>query len=201
MTFTPRNRSAKIAPRLRTLLKIGGPSAVLAAAVLAFVAVVGGGSAGAAASPAPSAAATACDRAPWEAPVQGAPAFKAGDKGGDYLWHDKTGFHLRVTHATHSRVLYAGEITASAPVRLVPVKLEKGDYVRLSANHRTIVFGFANHGYVDGVNFHTDCARALVVSHLNRGNVHLPASEVYLGATKAHPRHIPFVVRRAKSSS
>jgi len=72
---------------------------------------------------------------------------------------------------------------------------------RLSTNHRTIVFGSANHGYVDGVNFHTDCARALAVSHLNRGNIHLPASEVYLGATKAHPRHIPFVVHRATSST
>jgi hypothetical protein len=37
-------------------------------------------------------------------------------------------------------------------------------------------------------------ARALVVSHLNRGNLHLPASDSYLGATKAHPRQIPFVV-------
>ena len=70
-----------------------------------------------------------------------------------------------------------------------------------TASHPTIVFGFANHGYVDGVNFHTDCARALVVSHLNRGNVHLPTSEVYLGVSKAHPRHVPFVVHRALSSA
>ena len=100
-----------------------------------------------------------------------------------------------------TRVLHTGEITASAPIRLVPVKPEKGDYVCLSANNRTIVFGFADHGYVDGVNFHTDCALTLGVSHLNRGNVHLPPSDVYLGATKVHPRHVPYMVHRAAASA
>lgn len=200
---------------MKRLIGIGAGAAVAAAGVAVFG--LAGGGAGAApasaaasssastssastSSAAPSARALACDRAPWEAPVQGDPAFKAGDKGGDYLWHDSAGFHLRVTHARHSRVLYTGEITASAPMRLERVKLEKGDYVRLSASHRTIVFGFANHGYVDGINFHTDCASRLLLSHLNRGSAHLPASEVYLGEHKVHPRHIPFVVHRRVSA-
>lgn len=195
---------------MKRLIRIGGPAA-MAAAVLATVMIAGNG-AGAApvsavkapaanAAATPSAKAAACDRAAWESPIQGRPSFKAGDKGGDYLWHDTSGFQLRVTHARHSRVLYTGEITASAPMRLSPVKLEKGDYVRLSASHRTLVFGFANHGFVDGVNFHTDCAATLTVSHLNRGSSRLPTSEVYLGVHKLHPHHIPFTVHRRLTSS
>lgn len=139
----------------------------------------------------------ACDRAPWELKVQGRPHnFDGGDRGGVYLWHNTTGFHLRVTHRTDERVIYTGVVTSSAPMRMEPVRLERGDYVRLSSDHRTIRFAFANHGHIDGINFHTDCARALTVSHLRAGLHRLPASRVYLGVTKAHPAHVPFVVHR-----
>jgi hypothetical protein len=141
--------------------------------------------------------AASCDRAPWEAPVQGTPhGFTAGDRGGDYLWHDASGFHLRVTHKGDHRAVYTGVITSSRPMRIDPVKLEKGDIVKLSANHRTLTFSFADYGRIDGVNFHTDCAGALNVSRLHVGNASLPRTRVYLGATKAHPKAVPFTVHR-----
>lgn len=144
-----------------------------------------------------SATPAACDRAPWELKVQGRPRnFDGGDRGGVYLWHNTTGFHLRVTHRTNERVVYTGVLTSSAPLRMEPVRLEKGDYVRLSNDHRTIRFAFANHGHVDGINFHTECAQRLTVSHLRAGLHQLPAGRVYLGVTKAHPAHVPFVVHR-----
>jgi hypothetical protein len=149
-------------------------------------------------SPTPATAtAAACDRAPWELKVQGRPhSFSGGDRGGVYLWHNTTGFHLRVTHRTSERVIYSGVITSSAAMRMDPVKLEKGDYVRISADHRVIAFAFGNHGHIDGINFHTDCAKRLTVSHLRAGLHQLPTDRVYLGVTKAHPAHIPFVVHR-----
>ena len=147
----------------------------------------------------PSAA--ACDRLPWEAKVQGAPPnFSGGDRGGVYLWHDVSGFHLRVTHRADDRVVYTGVLTSSAPMSMDRVRLEKGDVAKLSADHRSLVFAFANHGHVDGVNFHTACAGHLTVSRLNAGSHRLPAGRVYLGATKAHPSHIPFVVHRVRMS-
>ena len=140
----------------------------------------------------------ACDRAPWAGRVEGAPAgFTGGDKGGDYLWHDKTGFHLRVTHKNDNRQVYSGVISSPTPMRIDPVKLEKGDTAKLSADHRSLVFVFADYGHIDGVNFHTDCASHLNVADLNVGNQHLPAGRVYLGATKANPNQIPFQVHRA----
>jgi hypothetical protein len=150
-----------------------------------------------ASAPAAATSAAACDRAPWQAVVQGAPAnFSAGDRGGDYLWHDLAGFHLRVTHRNDGRQVYSGLITSSAPMRIDPVRLERGDVLRLSPDRRSIVFAFADYGKVDGVNFHTDCAAALAVSRLHVGRAVLPANRVYLGHREAHPAAVPFLLHR-----
>lgn len=154
-----------------------------------------GATTGAATSP--STSGPGCDRTPWEAKVQGYPkGFGAGSPSGDYLWHTSTGFHLRVTHADAEQRVYSGTIHASARMRMEPVRLEPGDAAKLSADHRTITFVFANHGYVDGVDFHTDCASTLTVSRLHVGNDNLGRDRVDLGATGAHPGQVPFTVHR-----
>jgi hypothetical protein len=180
---------------LRTKLVTTGAAVALGAGGLGLLASPADA---ATATAAPSAKAAACDKAPWEATVQGAPkGFGAGSASGDYLWHSTTGFHLRVTHGTNHDVrVYSGEVTSSQPMRIDPVKLEKGDTLTLAANHKSFVFVFANHGYVDGVNFHTDCATALKVSNLHVGSSSLPASRVDLGAHRAHPKAVPFTVHR-----
>jgi len=170
-------------------------------ALLAAAATTAGLAAGLTGLAAPAGASTpspsTCDKAPWEAAVQGRPAgFGAGSPTGDYLWHNKTGFHLRVTHAKKDRRVYTGEIRASAPMRLERVRLEKGDQVILSHSRRIILFRFSNHGFIDGINFHTDCATSVTVSHLRVAGHHLATSHVYLGAKKAHPADIPFTVHR-----
>lgn len=139
-----------------------------------------------------------CDLHSWADRVQGAPAhFAAHDNGSDYLWHATDGFHLRVTHRTGDRSVYSGAITASASiVDIKAVKLEKADKIWLSANHRTLYFRFVNYGGIDGADFRTDCATSLTTHDLKVGDDKLPTSRVYLGATKAHPAHVPFTVRR-----
>ena len=138
-----------------------------------------------------------CDRAPWGLRVQGAPrSFSGGDRGGDYLWHDTAGFHLRVTHRTDERIVYSGVVTSPEPMTMDPVRLEKGDTVRLSADRRELVFAFANHGHVDGVNFHAACAAYLTVSRLHAGAAQLPRDRVYLGAFGIHPHQVPFTLHR-----
>ncbi|HTZ43367.1 MAG TPA: hypothetical protein VMB79_05845 [Jatrophihabitans sp.] len=172
------------------------------ASTVAAVAVAAVGGALALAAPATAAtvspAAAACDRAPWQPIVQGAPrSFDAGDSGGDYLWHDTSGFHLRVTHRGDGRQVYSGTISSSSPMRIDPVRLEGHDTVRLSADHKTLAFAFADYGHIDGVDVHTDCASTLVVSHLHVGTAELPAGRVYLGALERHPAAVPFVLHRA----
>ena len=152
-------------------------------------------------SAAPSAAAAACDRSPWGLRVEGAPAdFSGGDRGGDYLWHDASGFHLRVTHKNDNRVVYTGDITSPTPMRIDPVKLEKGDVAQLSADHRTLSFAFADYGHIDGVDFHTDCAPHITATDLNAGDSRLTPDRVYLGRYELHPAQIPFTVHRIDPS-
>lgn len=147
---------------------------------------------------APSDLAQACDAGPWGSRVQGAPAnFDGGDRGGDYLWHDGSGFHLRVTHRNDNRVVYTGQIVSPEPMRIDPVKLEPGDSATLSPDHRTITFVFVDHGHVDGVDFHTDCASHLTLTNLNAGDEKLSANRVYLGAREVHPARIPFTIHRS----
>lgn len=81
-------------------------------------------------------------------------------------------------------------------MRMERVRLEKGDVATLSADRRVITVVFANHGYVDGIDFHTDCAAALNVSRLHIGSNNQSTKQVYLGATKAHPAAVPFTVHR-----
>lgn len=157
-----------------------------------------------AATPAPSAAAAAakCDAGPWAARIQGVPkGLSAGSRSGDYLYHDSHGMHLRVTQPGHTRTVYTGVISSSAVLRIDPVKLEKGDSVKLSANHKSFTFVFSNYGYVDGVNFHTDCASTITVSHLNVGNKALSKDHIYLGVTRAHPSTVPFTIHRGAAKA
>lgn len=150
-----------------------------------------------AATPAPSATAAKCDAGAWAARIQGVPkGLSAGSRSGDYLYHDSHGMHLRVTQPGHTRTVYTGVISSSAVLRIDPVKLEKGDSVKLSASHKSFTFVFSNYGHVDGVNFHTDCASTITVSHLNVGNKALAKDHIYLGATRAHPSSVPFTVHR-----
>jgi hypothetical protein len=141
-------------------------------------------------------AAVTCGLGRWEAAVQGAPHFMAGDRGGDYLWHTSSGFSFRVTHRGDHRAVYTGEITANMPLHLSPVHLEKGDVVRLSADHRAILFAFVDHGYVDGIDFTTDCADQVTLSHLNVGDAPLPADRVQLGQNRVHPTALPVTITR-----
>jgi hypothetical protein len=175
--------------RTRRVIAVG---ATLVAAAGASALLAGPASA----ATGPTAVARACDAGAWGSRVQGAPRFDAGDAGGDYLWHDPTGFHLRVTHANEDRRVYTGVISSPTPMRVEPVRLERGDALTLSADHRSLYFAFANYGHVDGANFHTDCATSITVSRLNVGNQTLPVTRVYLGEHRAYPARIPFTIGR-----
>ncbi|HEY7971029.1 MAG TPA: hypothetical protein VID95_13625, partial [Candidatus Limnocylindrales bacterium] len=110
-----------------------------------------------------AAATAACTDGHWPASVQGVPtAWHVGGAAGDYLWHDATGWHLRVTHRGTGKVVFSGRIVSSSPITTVaPVLLERSDSFALSADKLTLTYRFTNYGKVDGLNFRTDCARRL----------------------------------------
>jgi hypothetical protein len=150
------------------------------------------------AAPAPTSAATstACVDGHWPAAVQGVPTlFRAGAAAGDYVWHDSTGWHLRVTHHGTSRVVFTGRIVSNAPMTAGAVRLEGGDSISLSADHRTLTYRLINHGGIDGLNIRTACATRLTFSGLISG-ARLPTGRIWIGRVDHHPRTNPFTVAR-----
>jgi hypothetical protein len=128
--------------------------------------------------------------------VQGRPdTFDAGDRGGVYLWHDASGWHLRVTHATDDKAVFTGIISARGTVSNVePVQLEKKDKLKVGKADHVIAFRFVNYGHIDRVDWTAPCSKALRFSFKRAGQK--LTDTVFLGDKKSHPRHDPFALKR-----
>lgn len=132
----------------------------------------------------------------WPAAAQGKPAnFAAGARAGDYLWHDRAGWHLRVTKVSASPAVFSGRIHADRPMRVTGVALERGDTFTLSADRLTLTYRFTNHGRVDGLDLTTDCATRLRISGAVNGTL-LPTGRIWIGANGRHPLQNPFTITK-----
>ena len=155
-------------------------------------------------SPATSASSTSPDRDcrivhddAWPAWTQGRPdGFSAGDTGGVYLWHDGSGWHLRVTHATDDKSTFSGRLaTTGHLVDVHAIALEKNDVLQVGAEGHTVAFRFENYGHIDGFDFHSRCAPSIVFSFTRAGH-RLPTDRIFVGDHKAHPATNPFRITR-----
>ena len=82
---------------------------------------------------------------------------------------------------------------SSTPITVTGVKLEKKDVFTLSADKLTLTYRFRNYGYIDGLDFKTDCAQHLRLSG-TMGGKKLPVGRIWLGKHHVHPLSNPFVV-------
>lgn len=147
-----------------------------------------------AAEPTTAPTVTPCPATHWPASVQGKPTnLKAGARGGDYIWHDRKGWHLRVTHRGSRKVVFSGRIVSPTPITAVGVKLEKNDSFTLSADKLTLTYRFRNYGHIDGIDFKTECAQRLRITGWMAGKK-LPVGRIWLGKHHVHPLSNPFVV-------
>lgn len=142
------------------------------------------------------ASATTCTAGAWPYAVQGAPVIVAGSAAGDHLWHDATGWHLRVTHPGTYPVIFSGTIRANRPLHVHGFRLETGDAFTVSADGLSVSYRFRNHGRLDGLDFTTECATRLYVSSRMNGAL-LPVRRIWLGHAGRHPLQNPFVILRA----
>jgi hypothetical protein len=139
--------------------------------------------------------AATCDAGHWPASVQGRPTFHAGSRAGDRIWHDSTGWHLRVTHPGTKAVVFSGTIRSDAALTVKGARLESQDSFTLSADQKSVTYRFVNHGQIDGLDFTTDCAKHL--SFAGRMNGHrLVIGRIWIGHRGHHPLQNPFAVRR-----
>ena len=134
----------------------------------------------------------------WPAWTQGRPdSFDPGDTGGVYMWHDTTGWHVRVTHTNDDKAVFTGRITTPKGHLddVTAVALEHNDKLAVSEDKQTVTFMFANYGHVDGFDFRTTCAPTLVAGFA-RGHHRLPVDRVFIGDHKAHPATDPVRISR-----
>ena len=146
--------------------------------------------------PTPAECAAIVDDA-WPTTVNGQPpSFEAGAPGGVYLWHDATGWHLRVTHKNANEKTFRGAIHVNqGTIRFDRVLDELGDKAHLSANGKTLTFSFKNYGHVDGLDFRTACSPRITFGFTVNGHK-LAKNRIFIGSTEWHPAHNPFRIVR-----
>lgn len=110
--------------------------------------------------------------------VEGAPAgfgpgVSTGTKKGVYIWHEKAGWRVRLTHPVGKTaegkptlIEVRGRITSTRPITNVrTIQLEdkqRGEWVSVQRPKRKVMeFRFVNGGFVDGINFRAGCAGRL----------------------------------------
>jgi hypothetical protein len=140
-------------------------------------------------------AATAATNNATSTPANAANEGRPSRDPGVTLWHDRNGWHVRVTHnAIHDRV-FSGSIHTSGKLTAVhAVRLEKNDYLKVGSGGHTLVFRFNNYGGTDGFDFTTRNAPYLAFAFATDGHVLAPA-HISIGAAGRHPAHDPFVLR------
>src|SRR5207245_2055907 len=116
-------------------------------------------------APEPAAEATGCAYGQWPAEVQGRPVqLQAGAAAGLYLWHDDHGWHAFVTHANHRPVEFRITVRSTTRIYGVETHDESGDAVIEHADEHAVTLRARNFGYLDGMNFRTECGTGIEVS-------------------------------------
>jgi len=143
-----------------------------------------------------TATSAACTEAGWPTTVEGRPlTFRSGARAGDYLWHDGTGWHLRITKPGYLRRVFTGKIVSDTALTVAPYHLESGDTWTLSADKKTLTYRFATRRNIDGLDIGAACATRLWVRGSMSG-VRLPVGRIWIGRAGHHPLQNPFVIRR-----
>jgi hypothetical protein len=163
---------------------------IAAAALAILIGTLAVPSAAFAATPATDGVSTLSCPGAWPAAVQGTPTILAGSPAGDHLYHDRTGWHLRMTHRGSWALAYGGTIRANKPIHVRGFRLEAGDTFALSADKMTLTYRFRNYGRLDGLDFVTECATRLGIAGSAFGRL-LPPRQIWLGAFGVHPIQNP----------
>ncbi|MBW8826568.1 MAG: hypothetical protein JF603_09500 [Acidobacteria bacterium] len=138
-----------------------------------------------------------CGAKAWPATVQGQPTtLKAGSRTYAFYWHDRSGWHIRVTHPSSRKFVFTGHVQANTTLAFREVLDEKRDVVRMDDDHMGFTFRFTNYGHLDGVNFRTDCATRAAVG-LDNGGDKVSVRKIVLGKANTHPTSNPVVITRS----
>ncbi|MFO8073603.1 MAG: hypothetical protein R6V85_17220 [Polyangia bacterium] len=118
--------------------------------------------------------------------LDGRPGFERGGETGAFLWHNRSGYHLRFTTEGTDEVFRGKVCVESHRIWVTKgVRLDAGDSISVTPDGRCAEFEFQNHGYIDGLDFRTRSRKIRV--ELEWGEGELPAERIWLGAYGYHP--------------
>lgn len=75
---------------------------------------------------------------------------------------------------------------SNTSITVAPYRLEKNDWLTLTAKRLTLAYRFGNYGYIDGFDFRTACAHKLGFSGAMAG-AKLPTGRIWIGHDGKHP--------------
>ena len=111
------------------------------------------------------------------------------------VWHDATGWHVRVTHnALHDRVFSGEIVTTGTLIDVHAVRLEKNDYLVVGPDHHSLASGSTTTA-ASTASTSTRSARRTWASSSPRMATSCRPRASRSGAA-VHPTHDPFVIRR-----
>lgn len=196
-TGTTTTRHVRHVRRVRHARRAAASGAALAlAASFAVAATPAAQAAVVAADSTTTTTTTPCATGSLPSSITGRPSgFTAGLPAGYWVWKDRYGWHLRVTHAGDARKVFTGSITSSDPMRSVSSRTESGDRVLRSADRRTVSFVFTNYGGVDGLDFAPGCSQDITLK-LAIGGAKADPVTIRLGGTQENPASNPFTISR-----
>jgi hypothetical protein len=157
--------------------------------------VVGGLVGGSAVAGASTTTTSKCDTKAWPAATEGRPPAAKVGMTGVALWHDVSGWHLRVSEAGPDRAVFTGTVSTDGLLVSVRRHLEGGD-VTLSPGPHSVAYRFTNYGGVDGIDFGALCGSTIRVTANLDGHA-VPVSHVVIGSGDTHPASEPIVIHRA----
>jgi hypothetical protein len=124
----------------------------------------------------------------------GKPVFSAGMPRRYVLWEEKGVFRLRTTTA---KVMnrFSGAIHAvdGRFEKVALIRLDKGDYAKLSPDRSRLFFSFTTVKGVDGLNFTASGKGLAFFLNINSRKA-VPKAEVFLGKNGLHPLRNPFAI-------
>jgi len=129
------------------------------------------------------------------AQVIGAPTVTAGAAAGARVWHDSTGWHVRITHPGHDALEFTGTLSSPGTMKATGYRLEGHDSITVAADLHSVSFHVVNHGGIDGIDFTDSCSAITRFTFRQNGQQLSPVS-VWLGAHGVHPTSQPFTVER-----
>ncbi|HBF39752.1 MAG TPA: hypothetical protein DDW50_20865 [Firmicutes bacterium] len=113
---------------------------------------------------------------------------------GYFIWHDGSGFHLKVVAADGVQHIFTGVIDTDGRIENIMTKSsDSSDYSRLTSDRETLKFQLSGVGQVAAIDFNVFRGRS-VKFELSMDGKKIDVNKIYFGPDGWHPNNAVFSV-------